>query len=143
MRPAILLTLGVLLLATKPNAWATSPAQADYMLNCQGCHLPEGEGYPARGVPALKGHVGKFLLVEGGREFLVQVPGSAMSDLSNQQLADVLNWILVSFNSAGLPKNFTPYSAEEVTQLRQSPLLEVTKTRSTLIDRIRQHENDS
>ena len=51
----------------------TQRARVDYMLNCQGCHLPDGDG--AGDVPRMKNFVGNFLKVPGGRAFLVQVPG--------------------------------------------------------------------
>ena len=38
--------LVALLLAAAP-VLATEPAQADYMLNCQGCHLPEAVVFPS------------------------------------------------------------------------------------------------
>jgi cytochrome c553 len=115
---------------------ATDSAQADYMLNCQGCHLPDGQGFPARNVPSLSNHLGKFLQVDGGREFLVQVPGSAQSTLSDEQLAAVLNWMLISFSPNELPDNFQPYQVDEVHHLRQSPLVEVTQVRQKLLNEI-------
>ena len=61
-------------------------ARVDYMLNCQGCHLPDGDS--AGDVPRMKDFVGNFLKVPGGREFLVQVPGSANAALDDARLAD-------------------------------------------------------
>ena len=75
-----------------------SPLQFDYMMNCQGCHLPDGAGFPAHVTSRLvAGNLGNFLRVDGGREFLVRVPGSAQSDLGDARLAAVLNWMLVSY----------------------------------------------
>jgi len=118
-------------------AQATDPVQFDYMMNCQGCHLPQGQGFPKRDVPIVKGHIGKFLHVEGGREFLVQVPGSAQSDLNNERLAAVINWMLTTFSADELPADFRPYSVSEVRELRKSPLIDVTGTRAALIEKIR------
>jgi mono/diheme cytochrome c family protein len=112
---------------------ATGRAQVDYMLNCQGCHLPDGQGFPARNVPALSNHLGKFLHVDGGREFLVQVPGSSQSNLPDERLAAVLNWMLMTFSPNELPKKFQPYQADEIHRLRQAPLVEVTKVRQRLL----------
>ncbi|MEM1436741.1 MAG: hypothetical protein AAGG11_22020 [Pseudomonadota bacterium] len=124
-----------LLTVTFPAA-ATEPVQFDYMMNCQGCHLPDGAGFEARGVPAVAGNLGNFLRVEGGREFLVQVPGSAQSDLGDGQLAAVLNWMLTTFSAAQLPSDWQPYDAAEVHRLRQSPLIEVAPVRSHLMELI-------
>jgi mono/diheme cytochrome c family protein len=106
------------------------------MMNCQGCHLPDGAGFPAHNVPAVAGNLGNFLGVDGGREFLVQVPGSAQSDLDDERLAAVLNWMLVSFSAEQLPADWQHYSAAEVHELRKTPLIEVTPLRAALMDLI-------
>ncbi len=134
--PASSCTLFLLFCLVASFASATSQVQSDYMLNCQGCHLPNGEGFPARGVPKINNHMGKFLSVEGGREFLVQVPGASLSDLSDERLAAVLNWMLTTFSADELTTAFEPYSPEEVKQLRQSPLTNVTELRSQLVKKI-------
>jgi mono/diheme cytochrome c family protein len=128
-RLGLLLTL----LMASLYAAATDPVQFDYMMNCQGCHLPDGAGFPARGVPVIAGNLGNFLRVDGGREFLVQVPGSAQSDLGDAQLAAVLNWMLTTFSAEQLPSDWQPYGAAEVHLLRQSPLIEVGSMRSHLM----------
>ncbi len=119
-------------------AVATEAVRADYMLGCQGCHLDDGRGYPLRGVPKMTGYVGNFLKVPGGREYLVQVPGSAQSSLSDEHLATLLNWILSTFSRDELPADFLPYSAAEVGRLRAHPLVKVTATREDLVRRIDQ-----
>ncbi|POA52571.1 hypothetical protein C1889_22345 [Pseudomonas sp. FW507-12TSA] len=123
-----------------PVASATEPAQVDYMLNCQGCHLPGGEGNPQRQVPAFPGQLGKFLGVAGGREYLVQVPGSALSGLSDQALAGVLNWMLVRFGAEQLPSDFKPYTEAEVHSWRQGVPANVEQVRNRLLQRIARQE---
>ena len=135
MRPAVLL-----LLLAASSGWATEPAEADYMLNCQGCHLPDGSGFPARQVPDLRNQMGRFLSVPGGREFLVQVPGSAQTALNDADLAHLLNWMLLRFSAAQLPANFQPYTAAEVGALRKQPLARVSEVRSELLERIARQE---
>lgn len=125
----------LLLLWSATQAEAASP-RTDYMLACQGCHLDDGRGFPARGVPALTDFVGNFVQVPGGREFLVQVPGSAQSSLSDQRLADLLNWMLRTFSADQLPAGFVPYSAVEVGHLRADPLVDVAGVRAGLVRRI-------
>ena len=136
MRPAVLL----LLLLAASSGWATEPAEADYMLNCQGCHLPNGSGFPARQVPDLRNQMGRFLSVPGGREFLVQVPGSAQTALNDADLARLLNWMLLRFSAAQLPANFQPYTAAEIGALRKQPLAQVSEVRSELLERIARQE---
>ena len=110
-------------------------AHTNYMLNCQGCHAPDGSGVKGK-VPSMLGQAGKFLHVEGGRDFLVQVPGSATSSLSNSDLADLLNWMLISFSPAEIPQEFAPYTAKEVGDLRSRPLVEVEIARTLLADAV-------
>ena len=109
-------------------------ARVDYMLNCQGCHLPDGDG--AGDVPRMKDFVGNFLKVPGGREFLVQVPGSANAALDDARLAELLNWMLAEISADQLPADFRPYTAEEVSEYRASPLQDVLAVRVQLIRKI-------
>lgn len=93
-------------------------AQIDYMLHCQGCHLPAGAGVPEH-VPRLNGFLGYFLHSNAGREFIVQVPGAATSNLSDDRLAELMNWMLLTYSAGELPDNFQQYSSEEIAKLRQ------------------------
>ena len=79
------------------------------------------------------GQLGKFLSVPGGREYLVQVPGSALSGLSDEALAGVLNWMLTTFSPAELPSDFKPYSGHEVHQSRASVPTNVEQVREGLL----------
>jgi len=106
--------------------------QINYILHCQGCHLMDGSGTPEK-VPALKHEAGRFLHVPGGREYLVQVPGTAQSALTDAEVAAVLNWILENFSREELPADFAPYSAVEVSRLRRQPLANVSAVRAQLM----------
>ena len=110
-------------------------ARQNYILNCQGCHLPDAMGAVGL-VPRMKDFVGNFLHVEGGREFIVQVPGSANSPISDSELADVLNWMLYNFSEEQVPENFQPYTGKEIGSLRAKPLMDVNGTRERLIQQI-------
>ena len=119
---------------------AAAPAAAEsprvlYMLHCQGCHLSDGAGNPGE-VPSLVGTLGRFLAVPGGRAFLVQVPGSAHSPLSDAELASVLNWMLATIGSPADSSGFVPYDAAEVAQHRATPLVDVAAARAELLRRI-------
>lgn len=113
-------------------------AEFNYFVFCRGCHGPEGAGADDR-VPNLQGEMGKFLHVGGGREFLVQVPGSANAPVGDEELAGLLNWMLGQFSPAELPDRFRPYSAEEVGRLRQEPLMEVDQYRAKLVALMPRH----
>jgi hypothetical protein len=112
-----------------------SRPQINYMLHCQGCHLADGAGTPGK-VPALKHEAGRFLRVPGGREYLIQVPGTAQSALSDADVAAVLNWILQNFSFDELPSNFVPYSKEEVARFRRKPIADVSAVRAGLMEKI-------
>lgn len=114
---------------------ANSQALTNYMLNCQGCHAPDGSGVDGK-VPSMLGQAGKFLHVEGGRDFLVQVPGSANSSLNDQDLAELLNWMLFRFSAAEIPDDFVPYSESEIQGLRETPLVKVEMTRAFLAEKV-------
>lgn len=105
--------------------------QINYMTECQGCHLPDGAGMPGR-VPSLKGHIQNFLKVDGGRAYLVQVPGSANSRLSDADLADVLNWIIATMGPVDA-SHFKPYSRSEVATYRAQRLRDVVEKRAALV----------
>lgn len=130
---------GLMLIGALPLG-ATEQRQFDYMLNCQGCHLPDGSGNPDRQVPTFPGQLGKFLGVPGGREYLVQAPGSALSGLSDDALAGVLNWMLETFSAAELPADFEPYTGAELHAWRQAPPADVERVRRELLERISQQE---
>jgi len=111
-----------------------SAPHLNYILHCQGCHQEDGAGTPEK-VPALKQEVGRFLQVEGGRKFLIQVPGTSQSALSDSEVAAVLNWILENFSRDELPADFIPYTTEEITQYRR-PLANVSAVRTKLVAQI-------
>jgi mono/diheme cytochrome c family protein len=125
------MALGALLvIAAALPARAEPPAQL-YMLNCWGCHRPNGEGIPGT-APPLQG-AADFLKVKGGRQYLIEVPGVSQSALNDAQVAEVMNWILRTFKKNQLPPDFKPYTTEEVQQLRAVRMLEITKTRDALV----------
>lgn len=107
-------------------------ARQNYILNCQGCHLPGGEGFKDK-VPRMTNFVGYFLHVEGGREFIVQVPGAANAPIGDSELANVMNWLLKNFSADQLPGDFKPYTEAEVAKLRVNPVIDVNSKRENLI----------
>ena len=106
--------------------------RTNYILNCQGCHQADGTGLPDN-VPSMRDFAGKFLNISGGRAFLVQVPGSSNSPLSDAALAELLNWILITMNAELADGEFQHYTEEEVAVLRQQVLVDVAATRASLV----------
>ncbi|MGI9203533.1 MAG: cytochrome c, class I [Woeseiaceae bacterium] len=97
-------------------------AHVNYMLHCQGCHLPQAEGFEGR-VPPMKDFVGYFLHSTEGRDFLIRVPGVAHSALGDIEITELMNWLLQSFSADQLPATFAPFTVDEVASLRQDPEL--------------------
>jgi cytochrome c553 len=142
MRVALLgCVLGVSLLSSGLHAQGEStpgvqnPQRAwqNWALNCQGCHRPDGTGSAAT-TPSLAGTTAKFLWVAQGREYLSRVPGVASSPLNDNDLAEILNWMLYRFDRDHIPADFLPYTAAEVKELRARPLrLEAAQMRAGLL----------
>jgi len=125
-------SLAATLLLAAPGA---ADPRIDYTLHCRGCHGPDGAGV-AGAAPSFRGHLAKFLWVPGGRAYLVQVPGTAQSELDDEHVAVLLNWLLEEFSSDQIPPGFVPYRAEEVTGLRRSRMTDVVAVRAKLMHAI-------
>jgi mono/diheme cytochrome c family protein len=98
---------------------------SNYLLGCGGCHGIDGVSN-ARLVPQLRGQVGYFLNTKQGREYLVRLPNVAFYTASNEELAEMLNYMVFTFGGAGVPASAKPYTAVEVARLRKAPLNEVS-----------------
>lgn len=107
-----------------------------YTLHCSGCHRPDGGGSPQNGVPSFVDSAGLFTWLPAGREYLIRVPGSASSHLSNAQLATVLNWIVTTFSAAQLPPFFEPYTESEVAAVRNDHYQDVAAVRRRIAHRM-------
>lgn len=108
---------------------------AIYTANCMACHQAGGQGIPGA-FPPLAGHAPELHNVPGGREFLIDsilyglqgpitVAGIAYNglmpawpQLSDAEIAAVLNYILTEWGNDALLEDFTPYSPEEVAAQR-------------------------
>lgn len=120
--------------ADAPSVAPTSSARSLYVLNCSGCHGLDGAG--AIDVPDMR-RLGRFLQLDGGREFIVKVPGVMNAGMSDAQIAEVTNWLLATFALDSLPPGHRPYEAGEIAQARRTPLLDVAAARAALIAQAR------
>ncbi|HYD47470.1 MAG TPA: cytochrome c [Terriglobales bacterium] len=105
---------------------------ADYMLHCQGCHGPGGKGVPGN-VPSFRDQVAKFLAADGGREYLLRVPGTSQSELDDGRTAALINWLLREFDPDHMPADFAPFTEAEVRRLRRPALTDVATVRQRLL----------
>ena len=110
-------------------------AEVNYMLHCQGCHLPEAKGFAGK-VPPMNDFVGYFLHSREGRDFLIQVPGVARSALGDAELAELMNWLLQTYSASQLPAAFEPFTADEVGTLRTDPVLDPESTRTLILAKL-------
>jgi hypothetical protein len=110
----------------------TPPVQANYMLNCMGCHLADGSGAAGK-VPSVRDSLAVLSRSTAGRRYLVQVPGASQSPLSDLELAQVLSWMVRNLSAQGVPPEFTDFTAAEVAGYRRSPLIDVGDTRAQLL----------
>jgi hypothetical protein len=124
---AALAGLGVLCFCRIAGAYEPS---VNYMLQCMGCHTPDGSGAAGR-VPSIRSTLLPFSAIVEGRQFLVQVPGASQSTLSDAELADLLNWMIEHLSDE--PRvAFEHFTAAEVASYRRRPLVEVRATREHL-----------
>jgi hypothetical protein len=126
------LAIGVVLACAALASPAAADPRIDYMLHCRGCHGPDGAGLNGA-APPFRGQLGRFLAVDGGREYLVRVPGTAQSELGDAKIAALLNWIVPALGGVP-PSGFVPYTASEVSRYRMSPLNDVAATRRALLE---------
>ncbi|OAG73905.1 cystathionine beta-lyase [Gluconobacter japonicus] len=108
----------------------TSAAQAavqthtvtNYLTHCGGCHGIEGISGRTF-IPVLRDQVGIFTCSAEGRAYLARVPGISMSLIrDDQELADVLNFVLFQLGGKSTPAGTARYSASEVHELRAHPI---------------------
>ena len=111
-------------------AAADDDVRANYLLACRGCHLADGSGVPPE-VPSLRNTLGPLAASAEGRDYLVRVPAVLQSRLSNEKLAEVLNWVLTEFNAETLPVDFRPLTTAEVTAARKQILADPIGYRRT------------
>ena len=125
------LLVGVVVVGLVASAGRADPT-TDYILNCRGCHAPDGSGAPG-GAPSFRGQVGKFLWVPGGREYLIRVPGTSQSELSDARVAALLNWIVHAFSPGETAADFVPFTEAEVARHRRPPLADPGRMRRELM----------
>jgi hypothetical protein len=129
--------------ATPPLTFAPPPypremdlAQSNYVEHCGGCHGIQGDAAPAK-LPSLRGRVGWFMCTPEARTYLMRLPNVARSRITdNQDLADLLNFMVFSLGGPSTPKDAKPFTAAEVARERQSPYTSVSlvKVRATMVD---------
>lgn len=109
--------------------------QANYMLNCMGCHVEDGSGAPGK-VPSLRNTLVPFAQTPAGRRYLVQVPGTSQSALSDREIAELLNWMIRSLSGWPVPPDLRDFTAAEVASYRSERLQDSAATRTRLLSAV-------
>ncbi len=122
--PAALL----LALSATPVPAGDGKARSDYILRCAGCHGMTGEGTVEGGVPAFPGSVGAIAGLEEGRTYMMHVPGVVGSSLGNDQIAQVMNYVLGEWSDGESPL----FTEEEVARRRAIPVADVVALRRSV-----------
>jgi len=99
----------------------TTP-QSDYVEYCSGCHGMQGNSAPAE-IPVLRDRVGYFMCTKEGRDYLIRLPNVAYSAITdNQELADMMNFVVFGLGGKSAPGGTRPFTAVEVRRLRADAL---------------------
>lgn len=137
LRLALLLIPSVLVLLVAATARAQAPGV--FQQRCAVCHQPTGVGIP--GVyPPIAGTIGGYVWLPQGRAFLVHLLLHGMdgaitsqgttyeglmppaADFNDEDLADVINYVLQNLNARQLPSDFKPINAQEFKAARADNL---------------------
>ena len=84
----------------------------------------------------MKDFVGYFLHSREGREFVIRVPGVATASLPDDELTEMMNWLLLTYSAEQLPQPFVPFSTEEVAALRPDLEADPDRTRMRILRKI-------
>ncbi len=134
-----MLLLGLLCFGTA--AADDNRAHFNYVIHCQGCHLPDAVGYLDK-VPRMNNFLGYFLHSKEGREFIIRVPGVSMAALPDDEIAELMNWLIDTYSAEQRPAEFVPYTQSEVNTLRQSPEPDPLVTRLRILRAIAAEQPD-
>ncbi len=107
--------------ATEHNAVVLSPDQTKFILRCGGCHGTLGQS-PPKSVPQLRGIAGWFLCLPAAREYIIRLPNVSRAQLSDADLAGVMNFVTFQLGETSAPKGAARFTAEEVHEIRTRPL---------------------
>lgn len=109
-------------------------ARLHYLQHCVGCHLPDGSGAPDKGIPSMRGLLADFARLPGGRDYIVQVPGVMNSPLNDRDIAELMNWLVPEMDNGA--RLHSPYTAAEITHLRQTRPADIPRMRAELMARM-------
>ena len=151
--------LTVLLALVMTAGAAHAEGRVVFNTNCVICHQADGKGLPGM-YPPLADSVGRYVATASGRAYLVHVVSFGMNgpisvhgqtfdgvmypwpQFSDEEMAEVLNYVLTTFNAKLLPSKFKPLTAAEVKKYRVGNLStgDVHLQRETLLKSLSAHQ---
>ncbi|HJW55455.1 MAG TPA: cytochrome c [Burkholderiaceae bacterium] len=138
------------------GATAVHAAGSDvFAAHCATCHMANAQGSPGF-VPPLTETLGHYAQTPAGRALLARIVAYGMSGtitvagqryvgsmavvrpLTDAEVAEALNHVLTQFNQASLPKDFQPFTEDEVKQHRAEKSTPVANyaARQALVSRL-------
>lgn len=130
---AIALLSGIVSAEAEPALPLLTTPQSDYVEHCSGCHGMQGNSAPAP-IPVLRDRVGYFMCTREGRDYLIRLPNVAYSAIDdNQELADMMNFVVFGLGGNSAPRTAKPFTAAEVARLRRDALA----TQSLIVARMK------
>lgn len=110
-------------------------ATISYILKCAGCHAMDGTGSTSGGIPPLQ-LINAFTSDTKGRTYLMHVPGVVSSGLNSTEIAEVMNYIVELWGDK--TADYTPFTKEEVNQLRAKDIADVVSYRREIAEQYKQ-----
>lgn len=95
--------------------------RAIYLGRCGGCHGVDGHSADGL-VPDLKDNAGYFLCDDATRGYAARLPNVAFSQISDADMAAMLNYVMFDLGGKSAPSAAKPYTAAEVSLTRRQPL---------------------
>ncbi len=132
IRNLLVSTLLVALAAQAQAGNTASSPRANYLLHCSGCHGQEGLGTVEGGIPGFPDSIEHIVGIEAGRTYVMHVPGVVANNMTDAQIADVMNYILDRWSGGG-----AHFTADEVTRRRAIPVGDVVSYRREVVEELR------
>jgi hypothetical protein len=106
--------------------------------HCSGCHGLKGDGGSVTsGIPRFQDSVGAFSDDDGGRTYVLHVPGVANTNLDDEAIATVLNYLMTRWGGKSLPDDYRAFTRDEVARRRHYAIADVVALRRKVVARLR------
>ncbi len=111
-------------------------ATANYILRCSGCHGLDGSGNEKAAIPDFRNYVGGFATDPDGRTYVLRVPGVVNANLSDSEIAAVMNYVMQAWGGMSLRGAFVSFTPQEVAARRDVPVRDVVGFRRQVVARL-------